>query len=72
MLAAALFDRIDVLGLQEATVDLSAHAVRYGMAAVLPAELRLPVYGRGERSRGHAFQLRFEIAPAAGLAVGVA
>ena len=65
MLATALFDRIDVLGLREATVSLSAHAIRHGLAAVLPAELVLPVYGRGERSAGYAFQLRYEIAPAA-------
>jgi len=51
MLATALFDRIDVLGMREATVHLSAHAVRHGLAAVLPAELRIPVSGRGERSR---------------------
>jgi hypothetical protein len=50
MLAAALFDRIDVLGMEEATVSLSAHAVRHGLAAVLPAELVLPGYGRGERT----------------------
>lgn len=35
--------------MREATVSLSAHAVRHGLAAVLPAELRIPVYGRGER-----------------------
>jgi hypothetical protein len=34
MLATALFERIDVLGMQEATVHLSAHAVRHGLAAV--------------------------------------
>jgi hypothetical protein len=50
MLATALFDCIEVLGLREATVHLSAHAVRHGLAAVLPAELRIPVYGRGERT----------------------
>jgi hypothetical protein len=49
----ALFDRIEVLGMAEATVSLSAHAVRYGLAAVLPSELRLPVYGRGERIRAY-------------------
>jgi hypothetical protein len=49
MLATALFDRIDVLGLREATVYLSAHAVRHGLAAVLPAEFDSPVSGRGER-----------------------
>jgi hypothetical protein len=51
MLATALFDRIDVLGLREATVHLSAHAVRHGLAAVLPAEFDSPVSGRGERIR---------------------
>jgi hypothetical protein len=45
----ALFDRIDVLGMREATVHLSAHAVRHGLAAVLPAEFGIPVSGRGER-----------------------
>jgi hypothetical protein len=49
LLASALFDRIDVLGLQEMAITLSAHAARYGMGEVLPAELRLPVNGRGER-----------------------
>lgn len=42
MLATALFDRIDVLGMREATVYLSAHAVRHGLAAVLPADLIYP------------------------------
>ena len=50
MLASALFDRVDVLGLREATVYLSAHAVRHGLAAVLPAEFDSPVSGRGERT----------------------
>jgi hypothetical protein len=35
----------------EATVSLSAHAVRHGLAAVLPAEFDSPVSGRGERIR---------------------
>ena len=48
MLASALFDRIDVLGIREATVYLSAHAVRHGLATVLPAELGET--GRGERT----------------------
>ncbi len=51
MLASALFDRIDVLGMREATVHLSAHAVRHGLAAVLPAEFDSPVSGRGESSQ---------------------
>jgi len=49
LLASALFDRIEVLGLQEMAIELSAHAARYGVGAVLPGELRLPVNGRGER-----------------------
>jgi hypothetical protein len=48
-LASALFSRIEVLGIKEATVHLSAHAVRHGLAAALPAELRILVNGRGER-----------------------
>jgi hypothetical protein len=50
LLASALFDRIDVLGVQEATVHLSAHAVRHGLAAALPVEVGILVNGRGERS----------------------
>ena len=50
MLASSLVDRIDILGLREATVHLSAHAVRHSLAAVLPAEFDSPVSGRGERS----------------------
>lgn len=50
LLASALFGRIDVLGVQEATVHLSAHAVRHGLAAALPEEMGILVSGRGERS----------------------
>ena len=49
LLASAQFDWIDVLGIQEATVHLSAHAVRHGIAAALPADLGILVSGRGER-----------------------
>jgi hypothetical protein len=49
LLASALFDRIDVLGITEATVYLSAHAVRHGLGAALPAEVGILVSGRGER-----------------------
>jgi DNA invertase Pin-like site-specific DNA recombinase len=48
-LAGALFERIDVLGLREATVHLSGHAVRHGIGAALPVELGISVNGRGER-----------------------
>jgi DNA invertase Pin-like site-specific DNA recombinase len=50
LLASALFDRIEVLGVREATVHLTAHAVRHGLAAALPERVDLPVYGRGERT----------------------
>jgi len=49
LLASALFSRIEVLGIREATDHLSAHAVRHGLAAALPAEMRILVIGRGER-----------------------
>ncbi len=45
LLATALFDRIEVLGIREATVHLSVHAVRHGLAAALG----ILVDGRGER-----------------------
>ncbi|TAM73575.1 MAG: recombinase family protein [Chloroflexota bacterium] len=48
-LAGALFERIEVLGLQEATVHLSRHAVRHGLGAALPERLAVLVNGRGER-----------------------
>ncbi len=47
--ADALFDRIEVLGLREATVHLSRHAVSHGLAAALPEEFGISVNGRGER-----------------------
>lgn len=49
LLASARFDRIDVLGIKEATVYLSTHAVRHGLGAALPAEVGILVSGRGER-----------------------
>ena len=49
LLASALFDHIDVLGIREATVHLSAHAVRHGLSVALPEELGILVNGRGER-----------------------
>jgi hypothetical protein len=57
LLASALFDRIEVLGIREATVHLSSHAVRHGLAAALPAELGILVDGRGERAPAYTFQL---------------
>jgi hypothetical protein len=41
--------------MQEATVHLSAHAVRHGLAAALPAAVGILVSGRGERSRDDDF-----------------
>jgi hypothetical protein len=49
LLASALFSRIDVLGLWEATVHLTDHAVRHGVATALPAEVGISVSGRGGR-----------------------
>jgi hypothetical protein len=51
----------------EATVTLTEHTSRHGFGAVLPEEIGISVSGRGERSRGFAFQLRYAIAPAAAL-----
>ena len=34
--AGRLFSRIDALGLQDATVHLTEHAIRHGVAAALP------------------------------------
>ena len=50
LLASTLFDRIDVLGVQEATVHLSAHTVRHGLAPAPPVEVGILVSGRGERT----------------------
>lgn len=49
LVADALFERIEVLGLQQVTAHLSDHAVRHGLAAVLPEEFGISVSGRGER-----------------------
>jgi hypothetical protein len=49
LLAGALFSRNEVLGLREATVHLTEHAIRHGIAAALPVEIGISVSGRGER-----------------------
>ena len=72
LLAQALFERIDVLGMKEATVTLTEHASRHGFGAVLPEEFGISVSGRGERSRGYAFQLNYSIVPAPEVLVEVA
>lgn len=56
LVAGSLFDRIDVLGMREATVHLSEHAVRRGLAAALPAEVGVSVSGRSERSQAQAIR----------------
>ena len=61
-----------VPGLTETTVTITEHASRHGFAAVLPEEIGISVSGRGERSRGFAFQLSYVIAPAARISVAVA
>ena len=50
MVADALFEHIDVLGLRKATAHLTADIVRHGLAAALPEEVGTLVCGRGERS----------------------
>ena len=61
LVASALFSRIEVLGLQEATVHLTEHAVRHGIAAALPEVVGISVSGRGERASASLTQqsLRF-------------
>ncbi len=51
LLAGALFERIEVLGIREATVYLTPEAARHGFAAAIPGEVGISVNGRGERSR---------------------
>ena len=50
MVADALFEHIDVLGLRKATAHLTADIVRHGLAAALPEEVGTLVCGRGERT----------------------
>ena len=59
MLAAALFDRIEVLGTQEMAVDLSAHALRYGMGDILPrsCDYALVVGARGFEPPTHSREI---------------
>ena len=50
VLAAALFERIEVLGAREATIHLTGEAVAYGFAAAIPDRIDVTVgNGRGER-----------------------
>lgn len=52
-IAAALFDRVALLGHAEVTFDLSAAAIALGIADGMPSRLTLSGgYGRGERARG--------------------
>ena len=62
LVADALFERIDVLGLREATAHLSEHAVRHGLAESLPEEFAILVSGRGERSHTAATDLFVPVA----------
>lgn len=61
LVADALFDRIEVLGLQEATAHLSNHAVRHGLADVLPEEFGISVSGRGERTQAEPLRVTIRI-----------
>lgn len=52
LLTASLFDRVRLLGHEEATFDLSAEAIALGIADGMPATLTISGgYGRGERGR---------------------
>jgi hypothetical protein len=62
LLAQALFERIDVLGMTEATVTLTEHASRHGFGAVLPEEIGISVSGRGERSQADRRDLNVPLA----------
>lgn len=58
LLAAALFDRVQLLGHEEATFDLSAAAIALGIADGMPASLTISGgYGRGERGRARTSHL---------------
>jgi hypothetical protein len=53
MVAESLFSVIGALGFREMQFELTSNAVALGLADALPAgrlELRVPGYGRGERS----------------------
>ena len=49
MVANALFEHIEMLGLRKATAHLTADIVRHGLAAALPEEVGTLVCGPGER-----------------------
>lgn len=49
MLAKALFERVDVRGFRDVTVQLTDEAIAHGFAAVLPEQFGISVSGRGER-----------------------
>jgi hypothetical protein len=59
LLAEALFERIDALGLRELTVRLTDTAIAHGFGAVIPSRLELGILGngRGERSRANTFHV---------------
>ena len=56
-----LVDGIEVLGIRGATVHPGADAVRHSLAAALPAELGLPVNGRGERSQTESLRVKVSV-----------
>ena len=72
-LARSLFSRIDASGFQATRFHLTAEATAHGFAYAVPAIITGIVgYGRGERSRGYAFELIYSVEPAAGRIVEVA
>ena len=72
-LARSLFSRVEASGFQAMRFHLTAQATANGFAYAVPATFTGIVgYGRSERSSGYAFQLMYEIAPAAWRVVEVA
>jgi DNA invertase Pin-like site-specific DNA recombinase len=78
-LLRSLFERIEVMGVEEVRLFPTQEALDYGWFAAWNGKtLRVPLeaaslrYGRGERSRGYAFELRYKIVPPAGRLIEVA
>jgi hypothetical protein len=61
--ARSAFERLEASGFRELTVHLTEEARPRGLAAAAPARFTASVgYGRGERTRGYAFDLIVRIA----------
>jgi hypothetical protein len=68
--ARSVFERLEALGFRDLKLHLTEEARAHAFAAAVPAQFTASLgYGRGERSRGFAFQLIYTIAPAASMLV---